>query len=280
MNYSKLYNDLIQSRRELNRQKGQGLYLENHHIVPRCMEGTDDSSNLVLLTAKEHFIAHKLLTKIHPENIKILWAFSAMIKNAKAVRMLTARQFEECRLLAARLFQEKAYNEEGYHFNSKVGRFTAEQKQEIIDVFKGTTLEKEIIASMYGVHWSTIMKVLYEAGMSAKEIKTIACKKREYRHKLQLLQNNAKRNCNNKGIARNKKALEQQRESIKQYWQDVRDGKIQRVEKNSVAKPIRVIETNEIIKSRNFATQTYFVQNVSHKLVHRITGEVFHWEYV
>jgi hypothetical protein len=38
-------------------------YFETHHIVPRCMNGSDDVSNLVKLTAREHFIAHLLLTK-------------------------------------------------------------------------------------------------------------------------------------------------------------------------------------------------------------------------
>ena len=32
-----------------------------HHVIPRCLGGTDDKSNLVELTAREHFIVHKLL---------------------------------------------------------------------------------------------------------------------------------------------------------------------------------------------------------------------------
>lgn len=40
-------------------------YTEKHHIIPRCLDGTDDSDNLVDLTAREHFVCHWLLTKIH-----------------------------------------------------------------------------------------------------------------------------------------------------------------------------------------------------------------------
>lgn len=40
-------------------------YNERHHIVPRALGGSDDASNLVRLTAREHFIAHMLLAKIH-----------------------------------------------------------------------------------------------------------------------------------------------------------------------------------------------------------------------
>jgi len=36
-----------------------------HHIIPRHMGGTDDSSNLVLLTVEEHAEAHKKLCEEH-----------------------------------------------------------------------------------------------------------------------------------------------------------------------------------------------------------------------
>ena len=38
-------------------------YTEKHHIIPRCMGGDDSVENLVVLTAREHYIAHLLLTK-------------------------------------------------------------------------------------------------------------------------------------------------------------------------------------------------------------------------
>lgn len=40
-------------------------YVERHHIIPRCMGGSNDRDNLVALTAREHFLAHMLLGKIH-----------------------------------------------------------------------------------------------------------------------------------------------------------------------------------------------------------------------
>ena len=45
--------------------KGNGIYLENHHILPKSfnMGGGKDASNLVLLTAKEHYLVHMLLPK-------------------------------------------------------------------------------------------------------------------------------------------------------------------------------------------------------------------------
>ena len=58
--YYKYYNNLI------HRAKNRLLdcYCEKHHIIPKSIGGSDDKDNLVYLTAKEHFIAHLLLTKI------------------------------------------------------------------------------------------------------------------------------------------------------------------------------------------------------------------------
>lgn len=39
------------------------IYTERHHIVPVCMGGPDDSTNLVRFTAREHFVAHRLLER-------------------------------------------------------------------------------------------------------------------------------------------------------------------------------------------------------------------------
>lgn len=79
MNYEKIYKQLIERAQSESRQKGCGVYFEQHHIVPKCIGGTNDKINLVLLTPKEHFIAHKLLHKIYPDNQKLHYALWAMI---------------------------------------------------------------------------------------------------------------------------------------------------------------------------------------------------------
>ncbi len=40
-------------------------YCERHHIVPKCMSGSDDAENIAVLTAREHYVAHLLLIQIH-----------------------------------------------------------------------------------------------------------------------------------------------------------------------------------------------------------------------
>ena len=77
MNYKRIYEQLIERSRHENRQKHQGIYYEEHHIIPRCIGGTNDPENLVLFTGREHFIAHWLLTKIYPNESKIIFAFNS-----------------------------------------------------------------------------------------------------------------------------------------------------------------------------------------------------------
>ena len=78
MNYQKIYNDIIERSRLENRKKGHNVYYEQHHVIPVCMNGTNEKTNLVLLTAREHFIAHWLLIRIYPANRKLAHAFWAM----------------------------------------------------------------------------------------------------------------------------------------------------------------------------------------------------------
>ena len=39
-------------------------YIEDHHIIPKCLGGADVVANKVWLTAEEHFTCHKLLTEM------------------------------------------------------------------------------------------------------------------------------------------------------------------------------------------------------------------------
>ena len=53
-------------------------YHERHHIVPKCLGGTDNNDNLIDLYAKEHFIAHKLLAEENPDNNRLIYAWWLM----------------------------------------------------------------------------------------------------------------------------------------------------------------------------------------------------------
>lgn len=88
MNYQKVYDNLI--NRAINRHIDG--YVELHHVVPRCMGGVDLQSNIVALTPEEHFLAHVLLVKMHPEHHGLILAVQYMmqgsVKNQRNTRKL------------------------------------------------------------------------------------------------------------------------------------------------------------------------------------------------
>ena len=84
MNHLKVYETIIekakfQNRKKLDKTDINYVYYENHHILPKCLGGGNEENNLVLLTAREHFICHKLLTFIYSHNRGIVLAFHRML---------------------------------------------------------------------------------------------------------------------------------------------------------------------------------------------------------
>ena len=71
-------------------------YVERHHILPKALGGSDNSSNLVALTAREHFLAHVLLAKIHGGT---MWQAVIVMKGGKN-RYCNSRLFEIARRYA------------------------------------------------------------------------------------------------------------------------------------------------------------------------------------
>lgn len=59
--YTRWYNNITENAKSRHIDD----YTERHHILPRSLGGTDNATNLVDLTAREHFICHWLLTKMH-----------------------------------------------------------------------------------------------------------------------------------------------------------------------------------------------------------------------
>lgn len=74
MNYQKIYENLILRARH----RIINGYFEKHHIIPKCLKGSDDPCNIVNLTPEEHYFAHLLLVKIHPHNRSLIYAAKMM----------------------------------------------------------------------------------------------------------------------------------------------------------------------------------------------------------
>lgn len=94
MNHQKIYEAIIKRAKNENRIKHKGVYFENHHILPKCLGGSDDESNRVLLTAREHFLSHKLLMYSHKKNKKLAFAYCMLAFNKKKERKISSREYE------------------------------------------------------------------------------------------------------------------------------------------------------------------------------------------
>ena len=98
MNYQKLYNSIIAHAKNEIRSKDDNYY-ERHHIIPKSLGGSNKKENLVHLTAREHFICHLLLVKIHINDMnnykRMLHAFMLMKgQSGTQVRYVNSKLYE------------------------------------------------------------------------------------------------------------------------------------------------------------------------------------------
>jgi hypothetical protein len=127
MDYKKHYDLLIETRR--NRIKDENGYYEEHHIVPRSMGGSNEKNNLIFLTAREHFIAHWLLWRIH-KNKEMAFAFFSLVYMGRNQKIKSSRIYEECKLARREFIIE---NNKKVHKNKKISE---EHKRKISVLLK------------------------------------------------------------------------------------------------------------------------------------------------
>ena len=112
MNYRHIYCKIIsyaKSEEKLGlRKKGNCNYYESHHILPKSLFPlwAKRKSNLVLLTAREHFFVHELLTKIYPTP-QMRHAAYSFISRPNADYKITPREYERIRTAYANDLREK-----------------------------------------------------------------------------------------------------------------------------------------------------------------------------
>ena len=102
--YSKCYFNII--NRAKSRELSPNTYTEKHHIIPKCLGGNNSTDNLVKLTAREHFICHKLLTKmvLGKNKSKMFYAYRAFIitNPRRPYFKIRSSEFEKLRSMGLR----------------------------------------------------------------------------------------------------------------------------------------------------------------------------------
>ena len=88
--YYKRYMKLIEHMKNNPPEEG-----EQHHIIPKCIGGSNDEDNIVLLGYRQHFIAHYMLAKAYPEHPKLWYAFNQMkrVCEGRSVLYEAARKY-------------------------------------------------------------------------------------------------------------------------------------------------------------------------------------------
>jgi hypothetical protein len=160
MNYQNIYNQIIE--RAKNR-KLEG-YKEKHHIIPKCLGGDNSKKNLVELTAREHFLCHRLLCEVYPNNEKLLWALWLMAigkqkrKNTEPYKV-SSREYERVKLIFVEKQKQKKVPQE---HKDKVSKANSEEVSQYdmagvwLRDFDSVMEAERYINNIPEAHWSEL----------------------------------------------------------------------------------------------------------------------------
>jgi hypothetical protein len=135
MNYQKIYDQLIS---KANDRILEG-YSEKHHILPRSLGGSDDISNIIALTAREHFICHLLLAKIYGGR---MYHAAHMMSNMKRY---SSREYEWLKIKHAERISELLTGRIVSDKTRKMISENEERSQKISAALSGKTKSEEHI---------------------------------------------------------------------------------------------------------------------------------------
>jgi len=96
--YTTYYYGIINKAK--NRILSDNIYTEKHHIIPKSLGGSNLQTNLIILTLREHFVCHWLLTKMFDNKnnkIKMHHALWNMINTRKNVK-ISSRLYEQLKM--------------------------------------------------------------------------------------------------------------------------------------------------------------------------------------
>lgn len=147
--YERVYYRIITRAKDrgLDKTKLTGYY-EMHHIFPRCLGGTNNTNNLVLLTYREHVLCHIILVGLFNNNPDLIRAASMMMHvtrqddlgNDIIIKLKNSKVAESIKLEAARL--NRGENHPSY------GKTISEDHKRILSKVNSHPKTKETIEKM------------------------------------------------------------------------------------------------------------------------------------
>lgn len=149
MNYENIYNSLMEYRRQNKLSKSKG-YCEGHHIKPKSLypELEKDKTNIINLTAREHYIAHKLLVQIYKNKYGIdskqyrcmINAFWYLCHGKQYKQFISSKTYEKLKIEFA---QKVSITQSGCNHWNYGKHHKEETKRKIGDANKGNTWSEE-----------------------------------------------------------------------------------------------------------------------------------------
>ena len=160
--YSKVYFSTIEKAVQRGWKKARGR--ERHHIIPQSLGGSNDKSNLVYLSCREHFLCHWLLVKMTEGEYyhKMVYALMGMrAENEHQERyqtIFTARVYEKYRIEHAEYHSKLMKSKNLVPWNKGGGTLTEEQLENVrhaarnrnIDPIKQAEGQRKRIAKIVG----------------------------------------------------------------------------------------------------------------------------------
>lgn len=130
--YYTKYQQIVKHYKDLDLNKLNDLYTESHHILPKCMGGSDTEDNLVRVPARVHFLLHWMLYRIYrTSEMACAWNMMCSISPDHTNRY-TSKSFEYSRKVSAsfasarmkgnKLFLGKQHTKESKSLLSQAGK--------------------------------------------------------------------------------------------------------------------------------------------------------------
>lgn len=163
MNYLRIYNNII-DKRKIEKPIG---YKERHHIIPYCISKSNEESNLIDLTAREHYICHLLLIKIHKNDkyyYKLLNAFLMMnCKSKDQKRYYNSKLYEYLKIEFSNLMK--------YLNKNRIGNTKNHIWIKNINLRKCKLVKKEEVSQYLLKDWEIGNVINWESYLNYKKIK-------------------------------------------------------------------------------------------------------------
>lgn len=136
-------------------------YQEKHHIIPKSLGGSDEATNIVSLSAREHYIAHLLLVRItegvNKSKMINAWFRMSCQGNHPAFSFITSRRFERARIQFA---ESAGWATKGKTYEQIYGLEKAIELKQKRSIAKSTERKGKTWEDIFGVEKAAEMKQL------------------------------------------------------------------------------------------------------------------------